>query len=92
LLISRNPFYPYENHALPRQKAASARPPPPSPWLWTARLGRRTLLVDLDPQGHVAFSLGSEKSRAFQLIVNEMPQRKVVVHACENLDNPPGDK
>ena len=27
-----------------------------------ARLGRRTLLVDLDPQGHVAFSLGLDKA------------------------------
>ncbi len=58
-----------------------------------ARLGRRTLLVDLDPQGHVAFSLGHEKEPGlFNLIVSEMPLRKVVVHARENLDILPGDK
>ena len=56
--------------------------------------GRRTLLVDLDPQGHVAFSLGIPKAPGFyNLIVNEEPIEKVAVPTKrENLEIIPGDK
>jgi chromosome partitioning protein len=55
--------------------------------------GYRTLLVDLDPQGHIAFSLGIEKSSGFyRLICLEEPLNKVVVSARPNLDIIPGDK
>jgi chromosome partitioning protein len=58
-----------------------------------ARRGYRTLLVDLDPQGHVAFSLGLEKAPGlFQLIVMDTPLKKVVVNARKNLDVLPSDK
>jgi chromosome partitioning protein len=47
----------------------------------------RTLLVDLDPQGHVAFALGAEKSPGlYRLIVDEDPIDQVAVHTRENLD------
>ncbi len=55
--------------------------------------GLRTLLVDLDPQGHVAFSLGLPKEPGFyRLIVDEEPPDKVIVPARENLEIIPGDK
>ena len=55
--------------------------------------GQRTLLVDLDPQGHVAFALGGEKAPGlYRLIVDEEPIEKVAVFARENLDIIPGDK
>ena len=58
-----------------------------------AREGYSVLLVDLDPQGHVAFSLGLEKSPGlFKLIVEEEPLGEVVVKARENLDVVPGNK
>jgi Mrp family chromosome partitioning ATPase len=39
-----------------------------------AMTGLRTLLVDLDPQGHVAFALGIEKAPGlYRLIVDEEP-------------------
>ncbi len=55
--------------------------------------GRRTLLVDLDPQGHTAYSLGLEKaSGLYRLICLDEPLRKIVVNARPNLDVLPGDK
>ena len=53
----------------------------------------RTLLVDLDPQGHVAFALGIEKAPGlFRLVVEEEPIPNITVQARENLDIIPGDK
>jgi chromosome partitioning protein len=58
-----------------------------------ARKGYHTLLVDLDPQGHVAFALGMEKSPGlYRLICLDEPLKKVVINARENLDILPGDK
>ena len=55
--------------------------------------GWKTLLVDLDPQGHVAFSLGLPKSPGFyRLIVDEEPIEKVAIRARGNLEIIPGDK
>jgi chromosome partitioning protein len=55
--------------------------------------GRKTLLVDLDPQGHVAFSLGLPKGPGFyRLIVDEEPIEKVAIPARNNLEIIPGDK
>jgi chromosome partitioning protein len=54
---------------------------------------QRTLLVDLDPQGHVAFALGAEKAPGlYRLIVDEDSIEQVAVHTRENLDIIPGDK
>jgi chromosome partitioning protein len=50
-------------------------------------MGNKTLLVDLDPQGHVAFSLGMEKSPGlYRLICLDEHLEKIVVHARPNLD------
>jgi chromosome partitioning protein len=58
-----------------------------------ASQGKRTLLVDLDPQGHAAFALGLEKSPGlYRLIVMEEPLKDIVVNARNNLDVLPGDK
>jgi len=58
-----------------------------------ARAGRRTLLVDLDPQGHVAFSFGLEKSPGlYRLVCLEEPLEQVVINARENLDLLTSDK
>lgn len=58
-----------------------------------AKNGCRTLLIDLDPQGHVAISLGQEKSPGlYRLICLEEPLQKVVVKARPNLDILPSDK
>lgn len=58
-----------------------------------AIMGERTLLVDLDPQGHVAFALGAEKAPGlYRLIVDEEPIEKVAIPARENLEIIPGDK
>lgn len=55
--------------------------------------GRRTLLVDLDPQGHVAFALGIEKAPGlYKLIVDEESITNIAVPARKNLDIIPGDK
>ncbi len=55
--------------------------------------GWKTLLVDLDPQGHVAFSLGLPKGPGFyRLIVDEEPIEKVAIPARGNLEIIPGDK
>jgi chromosome partitioning protein len=58
-----------------------------------ARDGLRVLLVDLDPQGHVAVSLGLEKSPGlYSLICENKPLEQAVVTARPNLDILPGDK
>lgn len=58
-----------------------------------ARRGARTLLVDLDPQGHVAFALGLEKTPGlFRLVCLDEPLKRVVVKARPNLDILPSDK
>jgi len=58
-----------------------------------AQNGFRTLLVDLDPQGHVAFALGLDKAPGlYRLIVEEAPLSEVVLNVRENLDIIPGDK
>jgi chromosome partitioning protein len=55
--------------------------------------GREVLLVDLDPQGHVAFSLGKPKEPGFyRLIVDDEPVEKVAILARQNLEIIPGDK
>jgi chromosome partitioning protein len=58
-----------------------------------ARQGYKTLLVDLDPQGHVAFSLGLEKNPGlYRLIVMEEPLQKILLPARPNLDVLASDK
>jgi len=58
-----------------------------------ARLNKRTLLVDLDPQGHLALSFGLEKSPGlYRLICLDEPLAGVVVPLRPNLDLVPGDK
>ena len=55
--------------------------------------GLRTLLVDLDPQGHVAYALGLPKSNGlYRWVCLGEPLGKVVVSARPNLDIIPGDK
>jgi len=52
-----------------------------------ARQGYSVLLVDLDPQGHVAFSLGLEKAPdLYRLLVEEEALAEVITSARENLD------
>jgi chromosome partitioning protein len=58
-----------------------------------ARRGLRTLLVDLDPQGHIATSLGLDKSPGlFRLLVSEESVKTVATAARTNLDIIAGDK
>lgn len=58
-----------------------------------ARLGKKVLLVDLDPQGHVAFSLGIEKQPGlYRLICESEKLNNVVITARENFDILPSDK
>lgn len=58
-----------------------------------ARLAKRTLLIDLDPQGHIAFSLGIPKNAAlYRWIVMEEPIRNVITNARPNLDILASDK
>lgn len=55
--------------------------------------GRRTLLIDLDPQGHTALMLGLEKSSGiFRLICLNEPLNCIIQFARKNLDLLPGDK
>lgn len=55
--------------------------------------GLRTLLVDLDPQGHIAIGLGLKKSSGlYDLICLDKPVQKVIQNARPNLDILPGDK
>ncbi len=52
-----------------------------------SREGRRVLVVDLDPQGHVAFALGMKKANGlYRLLVEEEPLHKVAEEARPNLD------
>jgi len=58
-----------------------------------ARRGQKTLLVDLDPQGHTAFALGLKKSPGlYRLICGGESIHRVVQNARPNLDILPGDK
>lgn len=58
-----------------------------------ASRGRRTLLVDLDPQGHVALALGLERQPGlYRLVVDSVPLTDLTVSARPNLDILPGDK
>jgi len=58
-----------------------------------AKMNLKTLLVDLDPQGHLAFSLGLEKAPGlYRLICLEESLDRVVVRVHQNLDLVPGDK
>ncbi|MBA4385142.1 MAG: hypothetical protein C0410_10440 [Anaerolinea sp.] len=58
-----------------------------------ARMKVKTLLVDLDPQGHLALSFGLEKSPGlYRLIYLDEPLEKVVINISPNLDLVPGDK
>src|SRR5512135_3774960 len=58
-----------------------------------ARRGLRALLVDLDPQGHIAFALGLKKSPGlYRLVCGGEPIHRVVQNARPNLDLLPGDK
>jgi chromosome partitioning protein len=55
--------------------------------------GLKTLLVDLDPQGHVAYALGLPKTNGlYRLVVLNEAIHKVIVPARPNLDILPGDK
>lgn len=55
--------------------------------------GINVLLVDLDPQGHVAFSLGIDKSPGlYQVIVEKTKLHNAVINARNHLDILPGDK
>jgi len=58
-----------------------------------AAAGQRTLIVDTDPQGHVAVALGKLKSPGlYHLIVEEDPLGACVVQARANLWIVPSDK
>jgi len=54
---------------------------------------KKTLLIDLDPQGHVAFSFGLDKIPGlYRWVVMEEPINSVTVKVREYLDILPGDK
>jgi chromosome partitioning protein len=58
-----------------------------------ARAGRRVLVVDLDPQGHVAFALGLKKSNGlYRLLVEAESLKTVAITARPNLDIVASDK
>jgi chromosome partitioning protein len=58
-----------------------------------ARMKVKTLLVDLDPQGHLALSFGLEKSGGlYRLVCLDEPIEKVKVSLAPYLDLVPGDK
>ena len=58
-----------------------------------ARKKLRVLLIDLDPQGHAALSLGFQKSAGlYHFLSLEEPLENLLVHARPNLDLLPGDK
>ena len=55
--------------------------------------GYRVLIVDLDPQGHVGFTLGLDKAPGlYRLIVEKKPLNGVAVQARDNLDVVLSDK
>ena len=54
---------------------------------------KKTLLIDLDPQGHVAFSFGLDKIPGlYRWVVMEEPIKNVTINVREYLDILPGDK
>lgn len=58
-----------------------------------AQRGHRTLIVDTDPQGHVALALGLEKAPGlYNLILDECGLRQAAQTARPNLWIIPGDK
>lgn len=58
-----------------------------------AKSGRRVLIIDLDAQGHVALSLGLEKTNGlYRLLVEGEPIQSIAVNARPNLDIIPSDK
>ena len=58
-----------------------------------ARRHQRVLLIDLDPQGHAALSLGFPKTPSlYRLLSLDEPFEKVVTHARPGLDLIAGDK
>jgi chromosome partitioning protein len=58
-----------------------------------ARRNLRVLLVDLDPQGHVAFGLGLNKAPGLhRLIIEQKPLDEVVVSTRSNLEAVLSDK
>lgn len=58
-----------------------------------AMRGLATLLVDLDPQGHAALSLGLPKSPGlYRFVCLDKPLDSVIVHAAPRLDLLPGDR
>jgi chromosome partitioning protein len=55
--------------------------------------GKKTLLIDLDPQGHIAFSFGLEKSPGmYRWLVMDETLADLVVNVRPYLDILPGDK
>lgn len=58
-----------------------------------AELNFKTLLIDLDPQGHIAFSFGHDKSAGlYRWLVMDESIKKVAINVRENLDILPSDK
>ncbi|MHC1684839.1 MAG: ParA family protein [Clostridiaceae bacterium] len=58
-----------------------------------ARRKLRVLLIDLDPQGQAALSLGFQKSPGlYRFLSLEDPIEEIIIHARPNLDLLPGDK
>lgn len=58
-----------------------------------ARAGHRVLVIDVDSQGHVGISLGTEGKRTlYHIIVEKMPLKDCIVAARPNLDILIGDE
>ncbi len=58
-----------------------------------ADAGHRVLVIDVDSQGHVGVSLGTEgKNTLYHLLVEDKPLRDCVVSARPNLDILPGNE
>ncbi len=58
-----------------------------------AQAGFKTLLVDLDPQGHVAFSFGQKKTAGlYRWLVLDEPLQDVIQSVRPHLDILPSDK
>lgn len=58
-----------------------------------SRMKINTLLVDLDPQGHLALSFGLEKSPGlYRLVCLDEPLKNIKVNIHPHLDLVPGDK
>jgi len=60
-----------------------------------ARAGKRVLLIDLDPQGHLGLhlgvDLGEEQATVYDVLTDEMPLADVIVQAGKNLDLAPSN-